>query len=226
MKKILLVLMLGLSIGTMTVGYASSAPKHRYHPKQEVKQEASQKADDKDENAIEAYSDTTSADDDVQADSVDYAADSSNHNSSVYNPDNYDNPLDYMTEVFGKSGLVLIVIFGIIFSLLFVLAPFIIMYLILRYIYKRHQDRVRLTEMAMQAGVQIPENARPIDRQSDEYLTKRGVRNVFLGLGLGAMFGFWGWSFMVGISALVLFYGLGQIVIGNLPTIKGWLNQL
>ena len=38
---------------------------------------------------------------------------------------------------------------------------------------------MKLAEMAMEKGINVPESYRPIDKQSDEYLVKRGLRNAF-----------------------------------------------
>ena len=76
MKKAILALALVMSMGATQMSWASSAPKHRYHPTtQQVDQQdaqekaadgktasADQKASAQDDGALEAYSDTTSAD--------------------------------------------------------------------------------------------------------------------------------------------------------------------
>ena len=118
--------------------------------------------------------------------------------------------------------LAVMIIFCIIFGLLFVFAPLIIVFLVIRYLIRRHNDRMKLAEMAMEKGINVPESDRPIDKQSDEYLVKRGLRNAFLGAGLCAMFAWWDADFLAGIGALVFFYGIGQTIIGSLPAIKDW----
>ena len=207
MKKAILALALVMSIGATQVSLASSAPKHRYHPTtQQVDSKAApasaaqpSASKDKDDEALEAYSDTTSTD-----------------------SANYDDPFDFIGSVFGGGALALIIVFCIIFGLLFVFAPLIIVFLIVRYLMRRHNDRMKLAEMAMEKGINVPESDRPIDKQSDEYLVKRGLRNAFLGAGLCAMFAWWDAGFLAGIGALVFFYGIGQTVIGSLPAIKDW----
>ena len=200
MKKAILALALVMSIGATQVSLASSAPKHRYHPTtQQVDQKAApasaaqpSASKDKDDEALEAYSDTTSTD------SANYDDYDENDNRSVhsrYSLDNYDDPFDFIGSVFGGGALAVMIIFCIIFGLLFVFAPLII---------------------------NVPESDRPIDKQSDEYLVKRGLRNAFLGAGLCAMFAWWDVDFLAGIGALVFFYGIGQTVIGSLPAIKDW----
>ena len=233
MKKAILALALVMSMGATQVSWASSAPKHRYHPTtQQVDQQnpqdkaadgktasADQKASAQDDGALEAYSDTTSSDSAIN-DACDY--DDAHAYHSKYSLGNYDDPFDFIGSVFGSGMLSAMVIFCIIFGLLFVLAPLIVCILLIRYLVRRHNDRIKLAEMAMEKGINVPENDRPIDKQSDEYLVKRGLRNAFLGAGLCAMFAWWNVDFLAGIGALVFFYGIGQTVIGSLPAIKDW----
>ena len=237
MKKVILTMALMMSIGTTQVIWAASAPKHRYHPsiqqvdkqtpsaQQADKQVASgQQAKDKDNEALEAYSDTTSldtiAEDDFYADD-----DDARTYHSKYSMGNYDDPFDFLGSVFGGGTLAFVIFLCVLIGLLFVFAPFIIIFIIVRYLMRRHNDRMKLAEMAMEKGINVPEGQRPIDKQSNEYLVKRGLRNTFLGLGLCAMFAWWGTSFLAGIGALVGIYGLGQVVIGSLPAIKDWWSH-
>ncbi len=227
MKKAILTLALIMSMGVTQVSLASSAPKHRYHPttQQVDKKEAATQQEDKqaDKNdAIEAYSDTTDVDT-TAADDYDDVNTPTYH--SQYSLGNYDDPFDFLGSVFGKGTLVVVMILCIIFGLLFVFAPLIIIYLVVRYLMRRHNDRIKLAEMAMEKGINVPESDRPIDKQSNEYLVKRGLRNAFLGVGLCVMFAFWSADFLAGIGALVGFYGLGQTAIGALPAIKDWWNN-
>lgn len=224
MKKAILTLTLILSMGVAQVNWASSAPKHRYTPttQQVDKNAAAQQAEDKEQtDAIEAYSDTT----DVDSSAVDMDEDDNATYHSKYSLGNYDDPFDFFGSVFGSGTLIFIIILCVLLGLLFFFAPLIIIFLIVRYLYRRHTDHVKLAEMAMEKGINIPESARPIDKQSDEYLQKRGLRNAFLGAGLGAMFFIWDADFLAGIGALIFFYGIGQTVIGALPSIKKWWRE-
>lgn len=236
MKKAILALALVLSMGASQVSLASSAPKHRYHAttQQVDKQEAPQSKTDKkeaakqkqsaDDEGVEAYSDTTDVDT-TASDYDDGGNDLRSNYHSKYSLGNYDDPFDFFGSVFGKGTLVVVIILTMLIVLAFVFAPIIIIFLIVRYLMRRHNDRVKLAEMAMDKGINIPESERPIDRQSNEYLVKRGLRNAFLGAGLCVMFLIWDASFLAGIGALVLFYGIGQAVIGMLPTIREWWNN-
>ena len=236
MKKAILALALVMSMGATQVSWASSAPKHRYHPTaQQVDQQhpqektadgktasAEQKASAQDDGPLEAYSDTACADTAIN-DACDYDDTRAYH--SKYSLENYDDPFDFIGSVFGSGMLGVVVIFCVIFGLLFILAPLIVFILLIRYLLRRHNDRIKLAEMAMEKGINVPESDRPIDKQSDEYLVKRGLRNVFLGAGLCAMFSWWSVDFLAGIGALIGFYGLGQTLIGLLPAIKDWWNN-
>ena len=236
MKKAILALALVMSMGATQVSWASSAPKHRYHPTaQQVDQQhpqektadgktasAEQKASAQDDGPLEAYSDTACADTAIN-DACDYDDTRAYH--SKYSLENYADPFDFIGSVFGSGMLGVVVIFCVIFGLLFILAPLIVFILLIRYLVRRHNDRIKLAEMAMEKGINVPESDRPIDKQSDEYLVKRGLRNVFLGAGLCAMFSWWSVDFLAGIGALIGFYGLGQTLIGLLPAIKDWWNN-
>ena len=219
MKKAIVALALIMSMGLNQVSLASSAPKHRYTPSTEQVDKSANASEE-----LEAYSDTASVD---SAYDDDYAEDDNpvNYSHSRYSVDNYSDPFDYIGSVFGKGALWCVGIFTVIFTLLFVFAPLLIILLILRYLYHRHNDRMRLAEMAMDKGVNIPESSRPIDRQSSDYLMKRGIRNACLGFGLAIMFGIWGSRLLSGFSALVLCYGIGQILISLLPIIRNFFRK-
>ena len=231
MKKAILTWALILSIGATQMSLAASAPKHRYHPttQQVDKQEATpqEKADKKqaaEDEGVEAYSDTTDVDT-TASDYDDNRNDLRNNYHSKYSLGNYDDPFDFFGSVFGKGAVIFFIILSVVFGLAFIFAPLIIIWLIIRYLMRRHNDRVKLAEMAMEKGINVPESERPIDKQSNEYLQKRGVRNTFLGIGLCAMFAWWDTPFLAGIGALIGIYGIGQVVIGVLPAIKDFWND-
>lgn len=213
MKKAILSIMLIASLGTAQVSLGASAPKHRYQPSTEQA----------DKQAVEAYSDTTSVDSANYDDGNEESGSRASH--SMYSLENYDDPFDFFGSVFGKGTLMFIIVLTVILCLLFIFAPLIIIFLIIRYLMRRHNDKVKLAEMAMEKGGYVPEKQRPIDRQSNDYLVKSGIRNTFLGLGLTAMFLVMGTGFLAGIGALIMFMGMGQVVIGSLPAIKKWWNN-
>ena len=99
MKKTILALALVMSMGVTQVSLASSAPKHRYHPATEQVDKQEKDADDE---ALEAYSDTTSND---TAATNDYEDESAPTYHSKYSLGNYDDPFDFLGSVFGKGTL-------------------------------------------------------------------------------------------------------------------------
>lgn len=225
MKKLFLAFMLSLTLGVTQMSFAASAPKHRYTPKTQVDKKQAVSATEQpttsaSQDAVEAYSDTTSVDTTSAQVDADDSTQSRSH--SIYSLENYDDPFDFFGSVFGKGTLFFVMFVMLVIGLLFVFAPLIIIFIIFKYLYRRHKDRMRIMEMAMEKGVDVPEEQRPIDKQSDEYLIKRGLRNFFLGAGLVAMFAFWHWHFMAGIGALVSVYGLGQLAMGYIPN---WKNK-
>ena len=88
MKKAILALALVMSMGATQVSWASSAPKHRYQP-------STQQVDN--QNALEAYSDTTSTD---TASYDDFDNDDNRAYHSKYSLGNYDDPFDFIGSVF------------------------------------------------------------------------------------------------------------------------------
>jgi len=95
--------------------------------------------------------------------------------------------------------------------LLCFLAPIIVVLLVIRYFMRRHKDRVRLAEMAMENGEPFTDELKPLSKKSPEYMWRRGVRNTSIGAGLMIFFWFFGMQSLMGIGALVACIGLGQM---------------
>ena len=95
--------------------------------------------------------------------------------------------------------------------LLCFLAPIIVVLLVIRYFMRRHKDRVRLAEMAMEKGEPFTDEMKPLSKKSPEYMWRRGVRNTSIGAGLMILFWFFGMQSLMGIGALVACIGLGQM---------------
>ena len=95
--------------------------------------------------------------------------------------------------------------------LLCFLAPIIVVLLVIRYFMRRHKDRVRLAEMAMEKGEPFTDELKPLSKKSPEYMWRRGVRNTSIGAGLMIFFWFFGMQSLMGIGALVACIGLGQM---------------
>lgn len=218
MKKILLSMALLLAIGSTVPTYAQ---RHRHTPRTES---VAKQQDNKDKNVaadktlgtqsddkgIEAYSDTSTVADNDSAMNVDDDA-LGTDDSNRYNPSHFDDPFSWFAAMSSTFGGVLIAIFVLLLLLLFLLMPLIIVLLIIRYFIHRHNDRVRLAEKAMENGCPLSEEDMPLSRKSPEYMWRRGVRNVSIGLGLMFFFWFLGAEPLVGIGALIAIMGAGQM---------------
>ena len=84
MKKLFLAFMLSLTLGVTQMSFAASAPKHRYTPKTQVDNKQAVSATEQpttsaSQDAVEAYSDTTS----VDTTSAQVDADDSNQSRSL-----------------------------------------------------------------------------------------------------------------------------------------------
>ena len=204
MKQVLIALALVLTLSATTI---NARPLHRHHPQTT----AVVTAPDSASKGVDAYSDTASVDNnDAALDNEDSDA------TTNYNPADYDNPFSYWNNTIGWGfGGTMLATVTIILVFLFLLAPFIILALVIRYLIKRHNDKVKLAEKAMETGRPVPESLMSADKQSDEYMWKRGVRHIAVGLGLMIMFWFWGATPLAGIGALVACAGAGQVFIAR-----------
>lgn len=158
------------------------------------------------EDGIEAFSDTTE---------VIAQENTTTFDIEDWNPDHYDNPFAWLVALTATTGGILFAIFIVLIVFLCLFFPFIILALLLRFIIKRHNDRVSLAEKAMESGQPIPDEIMSIDKQSEDYMWKRGIRNVAIGLGIMLMFWMWDADTLVGIGGLIFCYGVGQLIISK-----------
>jgi len=204
MKKILFSLVAIMLLGSTV---PMEAQRHRHTPRTTVVD------DNKDDNGIEAYSDTSSTVQSIDTTAYDATADADDINdSNRFDPSRFSDPFSWFAFL-GTSGfvgiLLTILLLGV--GLLFLFMPLIIVLLIMRYMVRRHNDRVRLAEKAMEQGQPISEGEMPLNKKSPDYLWRRGVRNVSIGAGLALFFWFLGADPLVGIGLLVACLGLGQM---------------
>jgi hypothetical protein len=222
MKKIILALSVLALLGTSPLDVQA---RHRSHPRTEAQAPAAD-ADNKndeaaavDESAVAdddenvAYSDTTSVADDstfAEDDNQDAA------DSALPTMQKYNDPVSYTLALLGSGfGGVVIGIIIILFIVVVLFFPFIIILLIIRYLIKRHNDRVMLAEKAMDAGVEIPERLKPVAQQDEEYLWRSGVKKAAIGVGLMVMFIFMDANTLAGVGGLILCLGIGQMVMAR-----------
>ncbi len=207
MKHLLLALL--LLLGTAATE-ATARSSHSNHPKTEA-------AIKKDTAALEAFSDTTSASAQTPA-QTDESMNQQSHD--VFNPSNYGDPISFYDALWtaGSIGGVLVAIFITLVMLTIFFLPLIVVIVLIRYLIRRHNDRVRLAEKAMEMGNGPQEaeaiRSEPQPMEGDEQMWRSGIRNAFIGLGLMVMFAFWDALSLSGVGALVLFCGLGQMAIG------------
>jgi len=107
-----------------------------------------------------------------------------------------------------------VVVFFLILILIFIVAPIALIGLILYFIYKSRKDKMRLMEMAVKSGKPLPPHIMSPIATRDDYLWNKGIKQVFLGLGLAILLWFILGKFGLAIGALVLLIGCGNLVIG------------
>ena len=204
MKKILFSLVAIMLLGSTV---PMEAQRHRHTPRTTVVD------DTKADNGIEAYSDTSSTAQPFDSTAYSTAADTDDVNdSNRFDPSRFSDPFSWFAFL-GTSGfvgiLITVLLIGVV--LLFLFMPLIIVLLIIRYLVRRHNDRVRLAEKAMEQGQPISEGEMPLNKKSPDYLWRRGVRNVSIGAGLALFLWFLGADSLVGIGLLVACLGVGQM---------------
>lgn len=220
MKKILLSMAVVLTLGSSV---PVDAQRHRHTPRTETvvstsaashssASKKSQASNNKDEG-IEAFSDTSSVD--TSSTTIYNGA----GNGAMNNPDSFDSdsmndPLWWLggskaSRFLGGTFLVILVLFGIIIALM----PLIIVALVIRYLVKRDKEHIRLAEKAMESGKPLNEEQMPLSKKSPDYMWRRGIRNVSIGVGLMIFFWFLGAESLAGIGGLVACLGVGQMVM-------------
>ena len=206
MKKVLLTLALLL---TLNMGMQAAGQKHRHTPRQE-------QVDTTKNDAIEAFSDTTSADTTVKHKtkvSVTTSTSPWSSNTTTYEMDD-DDFGSIIRHAFGSmdSNDFLGMFFVLcVLLIIFVLAPVLIIIALFYFINKNRKEKMRLAQMAMQQGQPIPDQLlkeNPID-SDDEY--QKGMRQCFVGVGLMVFLGYAAGQVGFGIGALVFCIGLGKV---------------
>lgn len=200
---------LALSLLTAAPAMAS----HHVRKTSTVTQTAVPKSDDTPDGGIEAYSDTTT---EAWVDSMNALAGKKASPVVTARYDESDFMHDMGSFVRGMnrfSGAIALCV--IVSVLLFFLLPIIALVLLLRYLTRRNSDRKEVINKAIAAGVDVPEDMKPIDKQSGDYAWRSGVRNLSIGVGLVLMSICFGSGFLAGVGMLVACMGGGQMFIGR-----------
>ena len=163
------------------------------------------------DDGMEAYSDTSST-----SISGYGGGNTSVDDSNRYDPARFTDPFSWIAFMCTSSFWgVLLTIFVMVLIFLFFAMPFILLIVIVRYLVRRHNDRVRLAEMAMKQGRPLDEIKMGMNRKSRSYMWRRGVRNLSLGVGLVLFFWCLGAEPFVGIGGLVACMGAGQMFMAR-----------
>jgi len=200
MKKYLIVLTLLLALGANAPA-AAQTQSHRQQ--QELVDSTKQHA------GLEAFSDTT----DAYEDSI--IATTGNH---TYVDWDNDDAKEFFGNIFRQlnaddiAGMFFVVIVLII---VFVLSPLVIFGLLLFFIFRNRRQKMKLAQMAMQNGQPIPDQLLNEQTTDDQDTYRKGMRQLFLGVGLMIFLGITAGKIGFGIGALVFFIGLGKVLISR-----------
>jgi uncharacterized membrane protein len=213
MKQYLIAIAMVLALSTNA---NATAQKHRHTPRTEQVSDTVKHNQD----AIEAFSDTTAtkANTDVDADD-DYKYE---HHVTLEGDEAASFVKGFLEDAGG--AVFLIPILGILCFGFFL--PIVILILVFYFINRNRKEKYRLAQMAIQNGQQIPEELlketyAPNNRK--EY--NEGIRQMFTGIGLAIFLGIILDELGIGIGALVFFIGLGKFIIARQAQKNDKLND-
>jgi len=107
-----------------------------------------------------------------------------------------------------------VLVFFLVLILIFIVAPIALIGLILYFVYKSRKDKMRLMELAVKNGKPLPPHIVSPIANRDDYLWNKGIKQMFLGVGLAILLYFILGKFGIAIGALILLIGCGNLVIG------------
>ena len=161
---------------------------------------------------ISAFSDTTSIDQAADSGNIDSVIAKSGNNYQVSMNLASDHSKSIKDSVFeGLSDMLWLVC---IVFIIFIVAPIGILIVILVFIYKNRQQKLRMAEMAIKNGQPIPQETTQPTVINEDLWTK-GVRQLCVGIGLIILFSIIKVSLGIGIGALVACIGGGKLVIAR-----------
>lgn len=92
--------------------------------------------------------------------------------------------------------------------------PAIIIFLVLNYRSKKRKERYQVIEKAIESGQPLPEEFVEKTKAEDDNIRVKGIKNIFLGLGLAIFFyAMTDVLFLACIGLLIMLNGIGQLVI-------------
>jgi hypothetical protein len=163
---------------------------------------------------VEVFSDTTGVDSTAMGMPGDPWADWDDPFDDDWD-DEWDSDNGFHIGSFGLDGNdIMGMFFGVcILFLLFVLSPVAVIGLILYFVYKNRKERMRMIEMALKNGKKIPLDVLGNPVMQNDALLRKGIKQVFLGAGLGILLWIVIGKLGLGIGALILLIGCGNLVI-------------
>jgi hypothetical protein len=208
MKQYLIAIAMVLALSSHT---SATAQKHRHTPRTEQVSDTLKHNQD----AIEAFSDTTATND---ANATD---DDNNHSSYrhhvVYEGEDAER---VVSGIFGDMGGAAFM--GMLIPILAIvcvgfLLPVILVLLVFYFINRNRKEKYRLAEMAIKNGQPIPDALLKESKNDDWDSTSynAGIRQMFTGVGLAIFLGIVAGEVGFGIGALVFFIGLGKWYIAR-----------
>jgi len=200
MKKYLIAIAMVLTLGQNAEAVAQ---KHRHTPRTEQVDSSKNKKD-----AIEAFSDTTSAADAEDAEDDKYIT--YRRGTTYSSSGDVEELKEVLDSVGGFFAPWMAVSFFAIF-VIFLLAPLLIIIVIFYFVNRNRKERYKLAQMAIQNGQPIPDEI--LKENDGAFLTREyqaGIRQMFVGVGLAIFLGIILGELGIGIGALVFFIGLGK----------------
>ena len=207
MKKYLIALTLLLTLGTTLPTMAQKNKKNQ----------PTELVDSTSKDDLEAFSDTTETDDDSTVVSSAHRIGGWTTGGVSLN----DIVGDMDTTAIGGMFVALLIVF-----IVFVISPLIIFGLLIYFVVKNRNQKIKLAQMAMQNGQPIPDQLLKENNDTEKDTYQSGMRQVFLGLGLAVFLGYAAGTIGFGIGALVFFIGLGKVVIAKTSAKNDDLNAM
>lgn len=201
MKQYLIAITMLLAL---SLNAEAASQKHRHSARTEQVDSTKDKQD-----AIEAFSDTTSSAASEDAEDDQYI--SHRHRTTYTTSSDVQEFKDVMESFGGVVGPMMAV--GMVaFIVIFFLLPLLIIVTIIYFVNKNRKERYKLAQMAIQNGQPIPDDIlkSKVSSSSGDNDYQTGVRQMFTGVGLAIFLGLIIGKVGIGIGALVFFIGLGK----------------
>lgn len=163
------------------------------------------------QDEFEAFSDTTLAD----ADSAVNRAIQMGDDWDDWDDEDTKANIDQLLKEVNVDDLAGMAFALVVILIIFVFSPLIIFGLLLYFIFRNRKQKMKLAEIAMQNGQPIPDQLLKEQTPDDQETYKKGMRQLFLGVGLMVFLGITVGKVGLGIGALVFFIGLGKVLIAR-----------